>query len=139
VGPTLLAAAGLEVPDGMQGIDLRVPFMARLEKDRHVFSEEDHEGNVLWSLRTEDEKLIVANAGNPRGLPERSFFDISQDPAEMDPYEDPEAEERLEEIAEFARLAAEGKAVESQDVEMTFADCERLRMLGYVEDCSHLE
>jgi len=139
VGPTLLGAAGLVVPDGMQGIDLRVPFMARLEKDRHVFSEEDHEGNVLWSLRTEDEKLIVANAGNPRGLPERSFFDIAQDPGEMDPYEDPEAEERLEEIAELARLAAEGKAVESQDVEMTLADCERLRMLGYVEDCSHLE
>jgi hypothetical protein len=57
----------------------------------------------------------------------------------MDPYEDPEAEERLEEIAELARLAAEGNAVESQDVEMTLADCERLRVLGYVEDCSHLE
>ena len=122
----------------MQGIDLREPYSTRLEKDRLVFSEEDHEGNILWSLRTEYEKLIVANEGNPRGLPERAFFDVSGDPDETDPYQDPDAEERLEEMAELARLAAEGKAVESEDVEMTFEDCERLRMLGYVEDCSHL-
>jgi hypothetical protein len=138
VGPTLLGVAGLDLPESMQGIDLRSPYSTRLEKDRLVFSEEDHEGNILWSLRTEDEKLIVANTGNPRGLPERSFYDVSGDPGELDPYEDPEAEERLEEMAELARMAAEGKAVESQDVEMTLADCERLRVLGYVEDCSHL-
>jgi arylsulfatase A-like enzyme len=138
VGPTLLNVAGIEVPESMQGINLQKRYSMRLEKDRQVFSEEDHEGNILWSLRTEDEKLIVTNPGNPRGLPEREFFDVSSDPGETDPYEDPDAEERLEEMAELARLAAEGKAVESLDIEMTFADCERLRMLGYVEDCSHL-
>lgn len=138
VGPTILAAADLEIPDGMQGIDLRTPFSTRLEKDRQAFSEEDHEGNVLWSLRTEDEKLIVANEGNPRGLPEREYFDISMDPNERDPYPDPDAEARLEELAALQRAAAEGKAVESEEVEMTFARCEQLRMLGYVEDCSHL-
>jgi arylsulfatase A-like enzyme len=138
VGPTLLGVAGLDVPESMQGIDLRAPFSTRLEKDRQVLSEEDHEGNVLWSLRTEDEKLIVANAGNPRGLPERAFFDISGDPKEMDPYQDPEAEERLAQMAELQRLAAQGKAVESEDVEMTLTRCEQLRVLGYVEDCSHL-
>jgi len=138
VGPTLLGTAGLDVPEGMQGIDLREPFSTRAEKDRQVFSEEDHEGNVLWSLRTEDEKLIVANPGNPRGLPENEFFDISADPGEIDPYEDPDAVERLVGLAELQRLAAEGKAVESEEVEMTFTRCEQLRMLGYVEDCSHL-
>ena len=139
VGPTLLGVAGVEVPEGMQGIDLRSPFSTRLEKDRQVFSEEDHEGNVLWSLRTEDEKLIVANPGNPRGLPEREFFDVSGDPLEQDPFEDPEAEARLEEFADLQRAAAEGKAVVSGEAEMDFAQCERLRMLGYVEDCSHLK
>jgi arylsulfatase A-like enzyme/uncharacterized membrane protein YbhN (UPF0104 family) len=139
VGPTLLGAAGLDVPEEMQGIDLRSPFSTRLEKDRQVFSEEDHEGNVLWSLRTEDEKLIVANPRNPRGLPERAYFDISSDPGELDPYDDPDAEAHLEEMADLQRLAAEGKAVESTDVEMTYEDCERLRMIGYVEDCSHLK
>jgi arylsulfatase A-like enzyme/uncharacterized membrane protein YbhN (UPF0104 family) len=138
VGPTLLAATGLDVPETMQGIDLRKPFSARLEKNQQVFSEEDHEGNILWSIRTEDEKLIIANPGNPRGLSEREYFDVSGDPGELDPYADPEAEARLSQMAEYQRLAAEGKAVESEDVEMTLADCERLRVLGYVEDCSHL-
>ena len=43
----------------MQGIDL--PRSERSEKDRQVYSEEDHEANVLWSLRTAEMKLIVAN------------------------------------------------------------------------------
>ena len=138
VGPTLLALAGIDKPETMQGIDLRSPFSMRLEKDQHVYSEEDHEGNVLWSLRTEDEKLIVANPRNPRGLPEREYFDISSDPHELDPYEDPEAEARLEELAELQRLAAEGKAVEGGDVEMDLATCQRLLALGYTESCDHL-
>jgi len=138
VGPTLLGAAGLAPAETMQGVDLRTPFVGRLEKDQQVFSEEDHEGNVLWSLRTEDEKLIVANPNNPRGLPERAYFDVSADPLETDPYADPEAEARLEELAEFQRLAAEGNAVQGEDVEMDLTTCERLRAIGYVEDCSHL-
>jgi arylsulfatase A-like enzyme/uncharacterized membrane protein YbhN (UPF0104 family) len=138
VGPTILGAAGIEVPGTMQGIDLRTPYSTRLEKDRQVFSEEDHEGNVLWSLRTEEEKLIVANANNPRGLPERAYFDVSNDPLEQDAYADPEAESRLEELARLQRLAAEGKAVQGDDVEMDLQTCERLKAIGYVEDCSHL-
>ena len=138
VGPTILGTAGIEIPETMQGIDLRTPFSARLEKDQQVFSEEDHEGNVLWSLRTEDEKLIIANEYNPRGLPEREYFDVSSDPLEMDGYSDPDAETRLEELAELQRLAAEGKAVQGEDVEMDLPTCQRLKAIGYVEDCSHL-
>ena len=139
VGPTLLSVAGADVPKGMQGVDLREPYSTRAEKDRQIFSEEDHEGNVLWSLRTEDEKLIVANPGNPRGLPEREYFDVSNDPDELDPLIEPDAAARLEEFADLQRRAAEGEAVAGGEVEMDFAQCERLRMLGYVEDCSHLE
>ena len=139
VGPTILGTAGIEIPETMQGIDLRTPFSARLEKDQQVFSEEDHEGNVLWSLRTEDEKLIIANEHNPRGLPEREYFDVSSDPLEMDGYSDPDAETRLEELAELQRLAAEGKAVQGEDVEMDLPTCQRLKAIGYVEDCSHLQ
>ena len=139
VGPTILGTAGVAIPETMQGIDLRTPFASRLAKDQQVFSEEDHEGNVLWSLRTEDEKLIVANAGNPRKLPEREYFDISSDPLEQDPYEDPEAEAHLEELAEFQRQAALGQAVQGDDVEMDLQTCERLKAIGYVEDCSHLK
>lgn len=138
VGPTILAASGLDAPDTMQGVDLRAPFSTRSEKDQQVYSEEDHEGNVLWSLRTENEKLIVANPRNPRGLPEREYFDVSSDPGEQDPYSDPEAEARLEELAELQRLAAEGKAVHGEDVEMDLETCQRLLALGYTESCDHL-
>jgi arylsulfatase A-like enzyme/uncharacterized membrane protein YbhN (UPF0104 family) len=139
IAPTLLGAAGLPIPEAMQGIDLRTPFAARLEKDRQVFAEEDHEGNVLWALRTDEEKLIVANPNNPRGLPERAYYDVANDPGETDPYEDADAEARLEEMAKLQRLAAEGKAVAGEETEMTREDCERLRVIGYVEDCSHVK
>src|SRR5690606_12292892 len=139
VAPTLLAAAGLAIPESMQGTDLRRPFAARAEKDRQVFSEEDHEGNVLWSLLTTDEKLIVANEGNPRGLPPRAYFDVANDPKETDPYSDPDAEARLEELARLQRLAAEGRAVKDSAATMTREDCERLRVLGYVESCEDVQ
>jgi len=139
VGPTILGTADVAVPETMQGVDLRTPFASRLEKDQQVFAEEDHEGNVLWALRTEDEKLIVANPNNPRGVPEREYFDVSSDPLEQDAYEDPGAEEHLEELAELQRNAAQGKAVQGDDVEMDLQTCERLKAIGYVEDCSHLK
>lgn len=135
VAPTLLGAAGIDVPGSMQGVDLRRPFAERAEKDRQVFSEEDHEGNVLWSLRTEEEKLIVANEHNPRGLPPRAYYDVANDPGETDPFSEPDAEARLEEMARLQRLAAEGKAVTGGAAEMSREDCERLRVLGYVETC----
>ena len=57
----------------------------------------------------------------------------------MDGYSDPDAETRLEELAELQRLAAEGKAVQGEDVEMDLPTCQRLKAIGYVEDCSHLQ
>ena len=60
--------------------------------------------------------------------------------APMDPPAElrrPYAEQGLAESAELQRRAAEGSAVDGGgEVEMTQAECEQLRMLGYVEDCS---
>jgi arylsulfatase A-like enzyme len=143
VAPTLLALAGSETPPAMQGVSLLVAENERREKDVQVFSEEDHEGNVLWSLRTRDAKIIVANPDNPRGLPERAFFRINRDPGEQQnlaggPFAGLETE--LERHAETQRSFAEGAAVAgSSDVKMTREECEQLRLLGYVEDCSHIE
>jgi arylsulfatase A-like enzyme len=140
VAPTLLGRAGAPVPPGMQGIDLAKAWSARSEKERQVYSEEDHEGNVLWSLRTTRMKLIEANEGNHRGLPTRALFDVVADPGETNDLLDDGFEAAASELAlhaELQRKAAEGGAVEDGgDVEMTFAECEQLRMLGYVEDCS---
>ncbi len=143
VAPTLLGVAGAEVPEAMQGVDLRSDAASRAPKDRQHFAEEDHEGNVLWSLRTDDMKLIVANPGNPRGLPERELFDVKGDPDERNPLDltqNHDAAEALAGHADLQRRAAEGEAVgDAGEVEMTFEECEQLRMLGYIEDCSHIQ
>ena len=143
VAPTLIGVAGAAVPDSMQGIDLRSAAGSRAEKDRQVFAEEDHEGNVLWALRTQTLKLIHANAGNPRGLPERELFAIDRDPDERAPLDlasEAEVAARLERQALLQKAAAEGGAVSGiGEAEMSFEECEQLRMLGYVEDCNHLK
>jgi len=139
VVPTLLGRAGASVPSGMQGSDLleRNPDAAV-----QVYSEEDHEGNVLWSLRTESEKLIRANPDNPRGLPERAYYRVDRDPGETENLAGEtlsSREQELEQLAESHRSFAEGEAVAGESgVEMDREECEQLRMLGYVEDCSHL-
>jgi arylsulfatase A-like enzyme/uncharacterized membrane protein YbhN (UPF0104 family) len=143
VAPTLAAVAGAEIPAAMQGIDLRSSPASRNAKQREVYSEEDHEGNILWSLRTADRKLIAANEGNPRGLPTREFFAIDRDPNEKEPLEltrhSGEADD-LEEHAELHRRGAEGEAVaEGEEAEMSYEECEQLRMLGYVDDCEGLQ
>jgi len=142
VAPTLLARAGAAIPEAMQGVDLAIAHEERGEKDREVFSEEDHEGNVLWSLRTATMKLIHANEGNPRGVPPRELFDVASDPHERQNLlghglEDVEA--RLAQNAELQRAAALGKAFEpGESTTMTRAECEQLRVLGYVDNCEHI-
>ena len=142
VAPTLLVQAGAEVPPAMQGVDLGVDDTQLSPKDQQVFAEEDHEGNVLWSLRTKEWKLIQTNPDNPRGLPEQELFRVGVDRNEKanlagGDYIGKEIE--LAEHAELQRAFAEGEAVAGGgDVEMTLEECRQLMNLGYVEDCSHL-
>jgi uncharacterized protein (TIRG00374 family) len=142
VAPTLLARAGAEIPVAMQGVDLLSDPATRPASAHEHYAQEDHEGNVLWSLRTRDAKLIVANPGNPRGLPERSLFRVDEDPGEQHNLAGGELsalEQRLEKSAMAQRTLAEGQAVAGGgEVKMTLEECEQLRMLGYVEDCSHI-
>ncbi len=143
VAPTLISATGFEPPAAMQGIDLMSDGNSRSEKDREVYSEEDHEGNVLWSLRTKKMKLIEANADNPRGLPERQLFDIEADRNETKDLAGGSHladEEMLAEHADLQLRAAQGEAIASSgDSEMSREQCEQLLNLGYVEDCSHIQ
>ena len=142
VVPTLIQVSGGDVPEAMQGVDLRSDVESRSVRDRQHFAEEDHEGNVLWSLRTDQMKLIAANPGNPRGLPEQELFEVAIDPGEGQPLsldQNASTVQTLADHADLQRRAAEGEAVEDAgEVEMTFEECEQLRMLGYVDDCSHL-
>ncbi len=77
IGPTLVAAAGLPIPDAFQGIDL---FQGTVAEP--LLAEEDLEGNRLTSIRSGEWKLIIANADNPRGLPPTELFNLGDDPSE---------------------------------------------------------
>ncbi|GIW43761.1 MAG: hypothetical protein KatS3mg077_1043 [Candidatus Binatia bacterium] len=76
--PTILAQAGAGIPAGLPGRDLFGATPAPAE----LYAHESLEGNEIEALRWNDWKLIIANPGNPRGLPEVALFDLGQDPAE---------------------------------------------------------
>ncbi len=142
VAPTLAALAGAAVPEAMQGVDLRGDFAARLAKDQTHLSEEDHEGNVLRSLRTETWKYIEANEGNPRGVPTRELFDVAADPGETRNVAEQQLElaERLASEAATAVQFAESGSLAGAETEVSKTECERLAALGYMDpaDCESL-
>ena len=120
----------------MQGLDLVGGLERRSDKDRMAFSEEDHEGNVLRSIRSAEWKLIEANADNPRGLPANELFFVAEDIGEERDVYGAEAGR----VAELRRHAdaheqiAKSQATESDEpAELTPADKEALRALGYMD------
>lgn len=132
VSPTILAAAGATLPAEWQGEDLA----EGVPSTRVAFAEEDHEGNIITAVRKGPTKLIRAQPGNPRGLPEVELFDVEGDPGEQRNL----AEERPVEIADLDEeivaisTGASDRAVEGGgSVEMDDATRERLRALGYIE------
>jgi arylsulfatase A-like enzyme/uncharacterized membrane protein YbhN (UPF0104 family) len=133
VAPTLAARAGAEVPPAMQGGDL-----ANGPREPVLFAEEDHEGNVLRAVRTGRWKLIEANPGNPRGLPPVELFAIDRDPRETRNLGASHAE-RVTELraeADAQERFAESRAVATGETAvLTREECEKLRVLGYVQDC----
>ena len=137
VAPTLIAATGAAVPDAMQGVDLARGLDARSERERMVFAEEDHEGNVLRAIRTEHWKWIEANPGNPRGVPEQELFHVAKDPKE----ERNVAEETAWVVQELAAHAeAQQKLASTQSVggataaSLTPMEEQALRDLGYISE-----
>lgn len=143
VSPTLLAYAGAVKPAAMHGVDLRTAWANRAEKDQLHVAEEDHEGNVLRAARTATWKLIEANPGNPRGLPDKELFHVAEDPNETRDLlaDQPELADRLQLDAETAIDFAASGALEGEEREgLSKAECERLAVLGYMqmEDCDGL-
>ncbi len=143
VVPTIIDVAGAAQPERMQGVSLYVSEADRSSKDRQHFAEEDHEGNVLWSLTDEtmNKVIVVENGGAHRELPDAAVYDLDDDPDEARNLaeDDPLRLDELKSYGDLQRRAAEGEAVESGgDVEMTLDECLQLMNLGYVEDCDHL-
>ncbi len=131
LAPTLAAAAGVPVPASWQGRDL----FGATPPPTAVYAQEDHEGNELESIRTADFKLILANEGNPRGLDAVSLYDLNADPGEQSNRAAamPEKVAELKAMLETLRTMSGASAVSGEGGEISDADEERLRALGYIE------
>ncbi len=137
VAPTLIARSGAAAPPTMQGLDLARDLSTRTAAERLVFAEEDHEGNVLRAVRSDDWKWIEANPGNPRGVPERELFDIVRDPGERSDLHGarPEIAAELRSHADTQQRLAETRAVRGgQTAELSDAELQALKDLGYVQE-----
>jgi len=103
---------------------------------RVAFAEEDHEGNIITAARNARLKLIRANAGNPRGLPELELFDLQRDPGEQENVAGDrpvEVEDLDREVVAITTGAAQEAVANDGEVEMDDATRDRLRALGYIE------
>jgi arylsulfatase A-like enzyme len=131
VTPTLLATAGVAAPAGVQGRDL----LGAPAAPSAVYAEEDHEGNILKSIRTADWKLIVANEGNPRSLAPVELYDLRSDPGEKSNLaaKEPGRVTELRRDLEALAAASRASAVKGSTGAIDAADEERLRALGYLE------
>jgi arylsulfatase A-like enzyme len=131
VTPTLLAAVGLEAAASAQGRDL----FGNPTALAAVYAEEDHEGNILESIRTAEWKLVLANEGNPRGLETVELYNIAADPGETNnmAQSKPDVVTELRRDLDSLRGVAAASAVTGATGELDSADEERLRLLGYIE------
>ncbi|MFC2029896.1 sulfatase [Chloroflexota bacterium] len=129
IAPTILDAVGQPVPDSMVGRSLWTPS----EAPAFAFAEEDHEGNVLQSLRSDTLKLILANADNPRGLPSESLFDLVADPSEQQDLlpADMAQAAALKDALRLQLTAALERAVAGETGTLDVGLQEKLRDLGY--------
>ncbi|MFN2427151.1 MAG: sulfatase, partial [Candidatus Binatia bacterium] len=131
LAPTLVAAAQVEAPEAWQGRDL----FSDAEAPQAIFQEEDHEGNQLFSIRTNRWKMIVANKNNPRGLPELELFDVTTDPGETKNLAEanPDVVKQLSDELVALRALAASRAVTGASGVIDEATRQKLESLGYVK------
>jgi arylsulfatase A-like enzyme len=131
VMPTMLTAAGVNVPPAAQGRDL-----LSTKPPAALYAEEDHEGNVLESIRTSDWKLIQANEGNPRGLDPLELYYLADDPRETRNLAGSRTDRLASLTAQLKRLREAAKSSEVTAVHGELDDTEkaRLKALGYMDE-----
>ncbi|MDJ0761755.1 MAG: sulfatase-like hydrolase/transferase [Myxococcota bacterium] len=133
VAPLIVSQVGLEIPKEWQGIP--VP-----QGKRPVFAEEDHQGNVLTSIRYveagEEIKVIRANPNNPRGLEPVELYRTDQDPGETENLADERKEtttRSLNRLDALETLAGQGAAKATQKG-LSREATEQLKAIGYIAE-----
>jgi arylsulfatase A-like enzyme len=140
LAPTLADLAGAPHGLGWQGFSLRRSYALRQPRDRLSLSEADFEGFELRAVRDREWKLIE-NLSGPPGLPrpDSELFFLSGDPGEQKDLSNDSTASSFREVKthELTALQAAGcgQAVvrDARDAELSAADCEMLRSLGYVD------
>ncbi|NLN94465.1 MAG: sulfatase-like hydrolase/transferase [Candidatus Hydrogenedens sp.] len=138
LAPTMLEVAGLPACPEMSGqalVDRSGTLMNA--KIQYCYAENDFEGNILQSLRTEDRALIQANEENPRGLQPVEFYDMNQDPTQQrnlaeDTKIGPEMNTLSEIIVQFMEAIAENAPTPSGEAAMDPQLQQQLEALGYL-------
>lgn len=135
IAPSILTLAGISPHPSMQGQSFLGSASNSWPGVEEVFSEEDHEGNVVRSLRTRQWKLIQANPNNPRGLPTVALHNLAEDPQENNNLASGRGElvDQLRPRLEQKLALALGVSVTPQEKEIDEATRERLKSLGYVQ------
>jgi arylsulfatase A-like enzyme len=129
VAPTVLGLYALPPPPSWEGRDLFGP----TAPPEMILAEEDHEGNVLKSIRHGGRKLIVANDSNPRGLLPVELYDLTKDPREQYPAKQGGEIERLSAALNEQLEASKRGGARSAAKAMDAATEAELRSLGYVQ------
>ncbi|MBN1354790.1 sulfatase-like hydrolase/transferase [bacterium] len=135
IAPTLLSLCGIPHPDSMSfGRSL---FHTAGPLDRiKVFSEENHEGNILSSLIDGDFKYITANRNNPRNLAPEELYRLDLDPHETDNVLDdhPVELQVIRNHHELMREEAGKNAVVREQKMLSDEELERMKALGYITE-----
>jgi arylsulfatase A-like enzyme len=138
LAPTLLSLAKLPKVAEMQGIALIADAGAPAnESTASVYSENDFEGNELQAYRTDDHKLIRANADNTRNLKPVELYDLKADPGELSNLAGAGRPEEADYGAQLIgmREYVLGHAAEPVVVKSTSdATRERLNAIGYLQN-----
>lgn len=134
VAPMLINEAKLTIPKEMQGV------VQHVNEHDTVFAEEDHQGNILTSVRYENSdggvrKLIKANEENPRGVKPIELFDVVKDGAESNNLASDvvQVQEGLDALKKAHQKAQQGR-VEAATGELSGDMKSQLDALGYMED-----
>ncbi len=84
LAPTILSAAGLPVPERMEGVNL-LPYLRGEEKSgpHDALYTQECTRQAKWALRTDEWKFILAREPDIHHKPMRELYDLRADPDEL--------------------------------------------------------